>query len=269
MTRPSVSAVLAVRDEEAMIDGALRLLGFCDEIVVVIDDRTTDRTAEIARRYTDNVHVIPFTGFGALKTEGAARARGDWIVYCDADERVTPSLADELCAELARGTDSWAFRTPTVNFFWGRRMRFGGWREDHVKIVRREHAAYHGDVHEDLLIPAERVGWLDGERWHFSHRSIEENLAKTLHYGSLDAAHRHAAGAPSVRPTTLLRVMLYDFARRMVRRAGWRDGMPGLIEGIYQPFAMFCAAVMLWERQQGDAIDQRYAELERLAAEQN
>jgi glycosyltransferase involved in cell wall biosynthesis len=52
------SAVLAVRDEEPMIEGALQLLGFCDEIVVVIDDRTIDQTEQIARRYTDNVHRV-------------------------------------------------------------------------------------------------------------------------------------------------------------------------------------------------------------------
>jgi hypothetical protein len=44
--------------------------------------------------------------------------------------------------------------------------------------------------------------------------------------------------------------------------------MPGLIELIYQPFAMFCAAVMLWERQQNDAIERRYEELDRVVGEQ-
>lgn len=262
------SAVLAVRDEEHTIEGALRLLTFCDQIVVVIDDRTTDRTEEIARRYTDDVYVLPFEGFGRFKNEGVSRASGDWVVFCDADERVTPRLAAQLRRAVAAGTDLWAFKTPTVSFMWGRRMRYGGWRESHVKIVRRDHARHSGDVHEQLAIPTQRIGWLGGERWHFSHRSIEENLRKTLHYGALDASERYAAGAPPVSAFTLLRVMLYDFLRRGLRRTGWRDGMPGLIEVIYQPFAMFCHSVMLWERQQGDAIANRYEELERLAGEQ-
>jgi hypothetical protein len=62
--------------------------------------------------------------------------------------------------------------------------------------------------------------------------------------------------------------MLLDFLRRGVRRTGWRDGMPGVIEVIFQPFALFCAAVMLWERQQSDVIAARYRELERLVAEE-
>lgn len=263
-----LSAVVAVRDEERMIDGALRLLGFCDEIVVVVDDRTTDRTEEIARRYTEHVYRVPFEGFGALKNAGVDRARGEWIVFCDADERVTPRLASHLVAALEAGSDMWAFSTPTVNFFWGRRMEHGGWRETHVKIARRDHARHSGDLHERLSIPTDRVGRLDGERWHFSHRSIEHNLLKTATFGAVDAAERYAAGERAVGPLSLLRTVALEFARRMVRRAGWRDGMPGVIEALYQPFSLCCTRVMLWERQQGDAVARAYAELERAVGEQ-
>jgi glycosyltransferase involved in cell wall biosynthesis len=262
------SAVLAVRDEAPMIEGALRLLTFCDEIIVVIDDRTTDETEEIARRYTDKVQRVKFEGFAALKNQAVNEAYGEWIVFCDADERVTPRLAAQLQAAVAEGTEFWAFRTPQVNFFWGRRMRFGGWREEQTKIARRDHALYRGDVHEILSLPPERIGWLPGERWHFTHRSIEENLRKAIHYGRLDAAQRFAASAAPVGVSTFLRVMIRDFAWRMVRRTGWRDGIPGVIEGIFQPFAMFCAAVMLWERQQGEAIAACYEELERLVVDE-
>jgi glycosyltransferase involved in cell wall biosynthesis len=259
----TISAVLALRDEAAMVEGALRTLAFCDEIIVVIDDRTTDATEEIARRYTEHVRRVPFTGFGEFKNAGVHMAGGDWIVFCDGDERVTPELAAQFSAELARDTDKWAFRTPTVNFFWGRRMEHGGWQEAHVKIVRRDHALYQGEVHERLDVPNERVGWLPGERWHFSHRSIEDNLRKTIIYGGLDAAERDAGGARRVTALTLIKVLAREFGRRMVRRAGWRDGMPGFIDGIYQPLGLFATAVMLWERQQRGRIDRAYAELDR------
>ncbi len=91
-------------------------------------------------------------------------------------------------------------------------------------------------------------------------------MRKAIFYGKLDAFQRGRAGDPQVRVHTFLYRMLRDFAWRMVRRTGWRDGMPGMIEGIFQPFALFCAAVMLWEIQQGDTIQERYQELERLAA---
>jgi glycosyltransferase involved in cell wall biosynthesis len=257
-----ISAVLALRDEADMVEGALRTLGFCDQVIVVLDDRTVDDTEVIARRYTPNVHRVPFTGFGELKNEGVRLAQGEWIVFCDGDERVTPRLARQFLGELEHGTDKWAFRTPTVNFFWGRRMNYGGWRETHVKIVRRDHALHSGDVHEQLNLPKEQVGWLSGERWHFSHRSIEENLCKTIRYGKLDADERYERGAKAVTVRTFVCAMLLEFARRGVRRTGWRDGIPGFVEMMYQPFSILCARMMLWERQQRDAISEAYAELE-------
>jgi glycosyltransferase involved in cell wall biosynthesis len=263
-----VTAVLALRDEEAMVEGALRTLAFCDEIIVVIDDRSQDQTEEIARRHTPHVHRVRFQGFAEHKNAGVDRATGDWIVFCDGDERVTPRLANQLLAELKHGTDKWAFRSPTVNFFWGRRMEHGGWREAHIKIVRRDHAHHSGDIHERLAIPESNVGWLSGERWHFSHRSIEDNLRKTLIYGRLDADERYAHGAPPVTRFKLVSVLVFEFGRRMVRRAGWRDGVPGFLEGIYQPLGLFCTWVMLWERQREGEIARAYGELERAIAKQ-
>jgi (heptosyl)LPS beta-1,4-glucosyltransferase len=266
----TLSAVIAARDEEEMIEGALRSLAFCDEIVVVVDDRSTDRTEEIARRYTDKVLVERFADFAQIRNAGIRATRGDWILHVDADERITPALAKEIRATLAGGPKELAFRGPTVNFFWGRRMDHGGWGAMmQERLIRREHAEFSGRVHERTGVPPERIGTLRGERWHFSHRSIEENLVKTIRYGRLDARDRFEAGARPVTPWTFLRVMALEFGRRMVRRGGFRDGMPGIVEAVFQPFALFCARVMLWELQQGDAVRRRYEALERELYEQS
>ena len=113
-------------------------------------------------------------------------------------------------------------------------------------------------------MPEDRIGQLQGERWHFSHRSIEENLTKAIQL-------RPAGGAPTAtsaasrasRSFTFAKVMSLEFGRRMIWRTGFRDGMPGIIEALFQPFALFCARVMHWELQQGDKIKQRYEALER------
>jgi Glycosyl transferase family 2 len=259
-----LTAVLAAKDEEDMIEGALRSLHFCDEIVVVVDDRTTDRTEEIARRFTDKVLVERFSDFAQIRNAGISASTGAWILHIDADERVTPALAREIREALAADPEVLAFRSPTINFFWGRRMDHGGWSPMvQPRLVRREHATFRGRVHETTAIPPERIGTLRGERWHFSHRSIEENLVKAIRYGRLEARDALEAGAGRVSVWSFVRVMALEFGRRMIRRRGYRDGMPGVIEATFQPFAMFCAQVMLWELQQGDAVRRRYEALER------
>jgi (heptosyl)LPS beta-1,4-glucosyltransferase len=261
--------VLVAKDEEEMLEGALRSLRFCDQIVVVVDDRSTDRTEEIARRHADTVLVARFEDFAQIRNVGTEAATGGWILHVDADERITPALASEMREALAAEPGVLAFSVPTINFFWGGRMDHGGWSPmPQPRLVRREHATFGGRVHESADVPPEQTGRLHGERWHLSHRSIEENLTKAIRYGRLEARDRYDAGAPPVTPWTFAKVIALEFGRRMVRRAGFRDGMPGTIEAIFQPFALFCAQVMLWELQQGDAIRQRYEALEREWQEQ-
>jgi glycosyltransferase involved in cell wall biosynthesis len=263
----SLSAVLAVRNEEPMLERGLELLRFCDEIVVVVDSRSDDRTEEIARRHTERVWVEDFRDFAALKNAAIERARGDWVLVVDADERVTPALAREIQSTLARNPPQLAFAMEIVSFFLGRRMSHGGWRQDHVRLVRREHARWAGAIHERLAIPADQIGRLDAELWHFSHRSIQEMLAKTSRFGEVQSLELLEQGAPRVTPWTFTKVILREFAFRMLSRRGYKDGMPGVIEALYQPFSLFCVHVMLWQRQRDETLWDTYQALERQAAE--
>jgi glycosyltransferase involved in cell wall biosynthesis len=262
----NLSAVLAVRNEEKMLEAGLKLLGFCDEIVVVVDGRTTDRTEEIARRYTDRVWVEDFADFSQLKNAAIEKARGDWVLIVDADERITPALASEIQATLARDPDEWGFWIDTINFFLGARMDHGAWNDDHLRLIRRDRAVYAGRIHEAFDVPRERTGKLREGMWHFSHRAIEDNLRKTARFGEVQAREMLEADAPRVTPWTFLRVMLREFGFRLVRRRGYRDGMPGIIESIYQPFSLFCVHAMLWQLQRPESLEATYDRLEREAA---
>jgi glycosyltransferase involved in cell wall biosynthesis len=263
----NLSAVLAVRNEELMLERCLALLGFCDEIVVVIDARTTDGTEAIARRHTDRVWVEAFEDFSQHKNAAIAKARGDWLLIVDADERITPALAREIQETLARKPDQWGFWIDTINYFLGGRMRHGAWNDDHLRLIRRERAVYRGRIHEYFDVPPERAGKLREGMWHFSHRSIEDMLAKTVRFGEVQARELYETGAPKVTPMALARVMGREFGFRMVRQRAWKDGMPGIIEAIYQPFSLFCVHVMLWQLQRRDSLRESYEALERAASE--
>ena len=95
-----------------------------------------------------------------------------------------------------------AFRAPTINFFWGRRMEHGGWGAD-------EQVAAHPPRPRRVQRPGAREtprpagpdrARCSGERWHFSHRSIEEDLVKAIRYGRLEARDLFDAGARRVTP---------------------------------------------------------------------
>ena len=266
-TGPRLSAVVAVRDEEAMLPGCLRCLGFADEVIVALDDRTTDRSAEIAESAMAVVLPVHFTNFSDLKNAGLKKARGQWVLIVDADERVTRTLADEIGHALERTAS--AFRIPRKNYFFGQEMRAGAWeRERPVRLFRRGEAEFVGDVHEQLRLAngANDVDTLSNPLIHFSHRSIAQSLRKTIIFGELQATELLRAGAPKVTWRTYFRVIGREFVRRMVLHRGYRDGTIGVIEAIYQPFSLFTVYVRLWELQRSPPLDVVYERLDQEAA---
>ena len=92
---PKLSVTVVAKNEAADLDAALISVAWADEIVVV-DSHSTDETVAIARRHTDRVVVRDWPGYIDQKNHAASLASHDWILSLDADERVTPALADEI-----------------------------------------------------------------------------------------------------------------------------------------------------------------------------
>ena len=90
-----VTATVITHNEAANLRAALESLSWADEIVVV-DSQSSDHTVAIAREFTDKVTVRPWPGYAEQKNFAASQARHDWIFSLDADERVSPALAEEI-----------------------------------------------------------------------------------------------------------------------------------------------------------------------------
>ncbi len=86
----SLSVAMIVRDEQSLLPGALSTVGFADELIIGIDDQTTDATERIARKASAKVHWLDFRDdFGAMRNVGLAKATKDWVLVIDADDRLT------------------------------------------------------------------------------------------------------------------------------------------------------------------------------------
>ncbi len=260
-----LSAILCVANEERMIEPCLKLLRFADEIVVVVDAASTDQTREIARRYTKHVFTRQLDSFDRQKNFAISKAKGEWVVIVDADERITPALATEIRARLKKPESVVAFRVRFTNFLLGKRIRFGGWTENHIRLIRRDQAAYHGAIHETFAVAGE-VGQLRNTIWHFSHRNVESMMLKTVRYGSVQSAEMLAQNHPVVRTRDFFSVPAKEFWKRYVWLRGYRDGTEGAIEAVYQAFSLFAVYVMLWQRQRKPSLEQSYQAFEKKAA---
>lgn len=261
---PTLSAVIVARNEADIIEGCLQLLDFVDETVVVIDDRSTDDTAKIAKKAGAKVYEYTFKDFADLKNFGISKTASDWFLIVDADERI-PAATAAAIKQAIQSDEYVAYEFPFESYFFGQRMQHGGWQHDkHIRLVKTGVASFQGDIHEDFVFkPEAKIGWISQPIAHFSHRSIRHNFLKTINYADVQAGELKKMGHPPVKGRTLVKIIAKEFWYRMIKERGYRDGMAGFIESLYQPFSLFVVYVRLWELQQKPTLEERYKELEK------
>ncbi|MBN2468844.1 MAG: glycosyltransferase family 2 protein, partial [Deltaproteobacteria bacterium] len=116
-----ISACIIVRNEEKNIRDCLESVKWADEIVVV-DAFSEDGTVSICKEYTDRVFEREWTGFYDQVSFVVAAARNPWILYIEADERISPELYEEIRREFSAERVEWdGFSVPRLSQF------LGGW----------------------------------------------------------------------------------------------------------------------------------------------
>lgn len=262
MKKIKLSVVILARNEEGMIKDCLESVKWADEIVLV-DSGSTDRTCEIAKRYGAKIVKERFRGleFSRWRNLGKEKATGDWILYVDADERVTPELRDEILQVIAATPRGRAFahhprsrfaayEIPRRNFYLGKEMRYGGAWPGYVRrlFLRKKLKGWQGKLHEHPIVEGE-WGRLQSPLNHFTHRDLSSMVEKTRQWSKIEAKLLYKAGHPPVTWWRILRIMMSEFWYRGIRLQGLRDGMVGWIEVIFQMFSRFITYARLWEMQ--------------------
>lgn len=240
----TLSVAIIARDEERHIGACLASVrGLADEIVVLLDDRSRDRTQAICESYQARVYVEVWRGYPAQRNRALGLCRGTWVLFIDADERVTPELREEVrwvtrrasnphppIAQL-RSTHHFVagYWIPRYNIFFGQTVRGGGWYPDHqLRLLRRTYARYdesrlvHEVVHTDGA-----TARLNGHLLHYNIERLGEFWHKQTAYALAEARTLHAAGRRA-RWRNFLGAPAREFWRRYMRLGGWRDGALGL-----------------------------------------
>jgi glycosyltransferase involved in cell wall biosynthesis len=239
---------MIAKNEAADIGAALASVAFADEIVVV-DSHSTDETAAIARRYTDRVIVRDWAGYVDQKNYAASIAAHDWILSLDADERITPALAEEVRSLLAAEPPLRGYRVPRVTFHLGRWMRTTDFYPDYqTRLYDRRAARWRGKyVHESVSVDGQ-VGRLRHELEHYSYRDLRDHLDRINKYTSLAARQMHESGRRAG-PLDLLVHPPAAFLRNYVLRRGFLDGGAGLTLSLVNAYSVFLKFAKLWELQ--------------------
>ena len=243
-----ISATIIVRNEEDNVEGVCESVAWADEIVIV-DSDSTDKTIEIARRFTDKIYDREFRGYKDKHEFADSKATGDWIFWIDADERVTPELRAAI--DRLRGSDEAGradgYRIARRTFFLEKWIRHSGWYPDYQMRLYRKDASYWDGVapHQTARVRG-RVETLDGELLHYTKRSLSEYHRVLDSYSSLAAEHMASEGR-SAGPKNILGGAISAFFRSFIVKQGFRDGMPGLMIAIFTGYGVFLKYAKVWE----------------------
>jgi glycosyltransferase involved in cell wall biosynthesis len=229
-----LSALVVARNEEKQLPACLETLRFADEIVVVLD-RTTDGSAEIARMFGARVVEGAWPLEGERRTAATAECRGEWIIEVDADERVTPGLAAEIRHVIPSAGEAY-FLIPIANHVGGKLIRYG-W------------GAYNGAAMRAALYRPGGKRWGPG-RVHppVSYTGVERRLEHPLdHYVDRDLSdmfrrlnsYSDAAALDAIdkgqtpRFRSAFRRLFSRFWKSYVARKGYREGPYGIALALF------------------------------------
>jgi glycosyltransferase involved in cell wall biosynthesis len=247
---PRLSAIVITKNEAANIGDCLDTLAFCDERIVV-DCGSSDETVAIAQDKGARTVFHEWSGFGPQKNFALSLASGDWVLSLDADERVSPELAEAIKAALVKeAADCYEF--PRLSTFCGRPMRHSGWYPDYVlRLFRRDKARFTDVLVHERAICDGVVKRLSPPLIHHPVLRLEDALSRVDRYSTASAAAILASGR-RVSFMTGIGHGLASFLRAYVLRAGFLDGAEGFLLAVANAEGSYYRYMKVWLAMRGE-----------------
>ena len=242
-----ISVLIITKNDGDVIGDCIKSVKDLADEIIVVDGGSEDDTIEVAEKLGAKVVKNPFKDFSDQRNLAMSLAKNEWVFYIDSDERATPEFTSEVKSRIRAGGDIGAFRIKRKAYYLGKDW---GFQDKVERIFRKDKLkGWHGVVHEAPAVEG-RLGTIDEPILHYTHRNLEQMVAKTNEWSEFEADLRAKAHHPKINIFRFFRVMATGFFRSYILEKGYKNGTAGLIESIYQTFSMFITYAKLWEKQQ-------------------
>lgn len=246
-----LSAIVITRNAEKKIRDCLLSLKFADE-VLVIDSESADNTLKIAKEYKAKIFSVEQKGYSYSRNIGAEKAKGEWLLYIDSDERVSESLKKKILEQISRleGQQVNSLKIYRKNIILGKWLKHGGWWPDPVhRLIKKSFLReWVGELHEYPMVSGD-VGLIQEPIIHFSKESVSEMVKNSREFVQIEARLLCEAKHPPVRIYHFIIAIWREFWKRGIVHIGWLDGPIGMLEVFYQMFHQVLVYSTLWEMQ--------------------
>jgi|SRR4030095_3624733 len=225
-----ISAIVITFNEEENIRGCLESLEWTDEIIVV-DSKSKDNTINIAKEYTNKIFTADNIPYGEKRNLGIKNSESDWILWVDADERVTEKLKNEVLDIINDpGNKTAAFYIKRKSFFINKFIKHSGWYPDYTLRLFKRSTGIKFDsakVHEKALYSG-KTGKLRNDILHFTDKDFEHYVNKLNIYTTLSAEEMHNGRRKSSVFDIIFRPA-FTFFKMYFLKLGILDGYIGLV----------------------------------------
>ena len=241
-----ISAVVLTKNEEKNIEACLRGLSWCDEIIV-IDDESNDKTVDMAKKMGAKVFIRSIKNdFSAQRNFGLSKAENEWVLFIDADERVSSALWYEIMQHTNESiSDHVGFLLKREDTMWGKVLKYG--ETGNIKLLRlakKNAGAWSGAVHEVWKITGNTIT-LQNSLEHYPHPTVEDFLQEINFYTDVRAQELFEKKV-KVYWWSILFYPLGKFIVNYIFKRGVLDELPGLVFALLMSLHSFLVRSKLW-----------------------
>jgi len=248
MKKNTLSVILITKNEADRVEPCLQSVAELADEIIVLDSGSTDKTVSICKKYTDNVEVTDWPGFGKQKQRALDKASCEWVLSIDADEALDEKMQAELLALLTQNhIEKDAYKLPWGVTLYGKTLKYGRSARAVLRLFKRQGACYTLDeVHETVIPCGKNIGTLQGLLLHYTHRDYKHGMDKAADYAWLGSQKYHRKGKKSHGLLVALLRAIWTFLLIYIIRRGFLDGSIGFIMAMTYAQVNFNKYVGLW-----------------------
>jgi glycosyltransferase involved in cell wall biosynthesis len=249
-----ISSITIAKNEENNIRRCIESQLECiDEIIVLVDEFSTDKTSEIVKSFPLVKHkLVKWMGYAATKQMAVSLSANEWIFWIDADEKITKELSDELIQFKKAAAVNVVYSVPRKAYFLGKWIKHSGWYPGRVeRLFNKNFAKFsESDVHEYLVYTG-KASHLKNDLEHYTDPSIHHYFEKFNRYTTLAANELEKRGKKFHITDIVIRPFIFFIKMYFIKR-GFMDGIQGFILAVFSSVYVFTKYCKFWELKRKD-----------------
>jgi len=249
---PKISACIISFNEEKKIEACLKSLQTVADEIIIVDSNSSDRTPEIAKKYTDKIFFHDFQGYGKQKNFATDKASNNWIISLDCDECLSTELQKSIKSMKNNLDDNAVYSMARKTFYIYRWLNHCWYPDRKVRLFNKVKTRWlDNDVHESINTVNMQTTVLNGDILHYSFDNLSDHLKTIDSFTEIGASEIVRKNKP-VNIFSPVTHASWTFIKLYIFKLGFLDGFAGFVVSVLSymhVFIKYSKAIMKYRQQ--------------------